>query len=234
MRGCLKMIIKSCLSPNWGDNLNSELCQLISGEKPQMVNNRFANSDNETIYLAIGSVLQWADKNTEIWSTGAISDTDSTMFKEEPKAIHSVRGPLTRDKILRYGYKCPEIYGDGALLMPLFYSPKLPKKYKLSVIPHYIDKPLIPELEKEYPTAHFIDIQQGTYSFINEVIQSEYVISSTLHGCICAYSYNVPYEHKAFSNKVLGNGFKFRDFEESKPFIDLDKLMEVCPFKKDH
>lgn len=225
------MIIKSCLSPNWGDNLNKELIRLISGETPQMVNNHFKNINNETIYLCIGSVLQWADRNSVVWTTGAMSETDATMFKEEPKQILSVRGPLTRNKILRYGYKCPEIYGDGALLMPRFYAPKLSKKYKLSIIPHAVDRVLIPQIKDVFPKAHFIDITQGTYSFIDEVIQSEYIISSTLHGCICADAYGVRNHWKEFSNKVLGNGFKFHDYFQSKPYINLDKLMEVCPFK---
>ena len=48
-----------------------------------------------------------------------------------------------------------------------------------------------------------------------------------------AYAYGVPYKHKAFSNRLIGGNFKFDDFETSKPELDLDKLLEVCPFKKE-
>jgi pyruvyltransferase len=227
------MIVRACKLRNYGDSLNSELVRIISGITPTIVNNQFSNPDNETIYMCIGSVLGWADKNSIIWGTGKISDTDATMFKEQPKEILAVRGPLTREQIINRGFKCDtEIYGDPALLMPRYFHPILPKIHNLSIIPHQVDKPLIPQIQKEYPSAHIIDVQQSIYGFITEVIQSKYIISSALHGCITAYAYHVPYEHKKFSEKVLGNGFKFQDFEESKPYINLDKLMEVCPFRK--
>lgn len=227
------MLVRSCKVTNFGDTVNSELIRMISGETPSIVNNHYSNPRNEDIYMAIGSVLGWADRNTILWGTGKMSDTDATMFKEEPKKICAVRGVLTRDEIVRRGFKCPEVYGDPALLLPRFYNPKTEKKYKLSVIPHHVDNVLLPELKQMYPEAHFIDIQQDVYDFIDEVLRSEYIISSALHGCITAYAYGVPYEHQKFSEKVLGNGFKFRDFEESKKYVDLDKLWEVCPFRRD-
>ena len=228
------MIVRACVSSNFGDALNTELIRLITSEKPQLVNNSFKNPDNEDIYMAIGSVLGWADRNTIVWGAGKMSDTDATMFKEAPKKICAVRGPLTRDEIIKRGFDCPEVYGDPALLMPRFFDPRVEKKYSVSVIPHAIDRVLIPEIKKDLKfDAHFIDVTQNVYDFIREIKQSEFIISSALHGCIMAHAYGIPYEHVLFSTKVLGNGFKFRDFEASKELIDLDKLMKVCPFRKD-
>jgi len=227
------MIVRACISSNFGDSLNSELVRLISGETPTLYNSAFNNPHNETIYMAIGSVLGWATEETEVWGTGFISDSDFITDIPKPKKIHAVRGPETRDILTCNGIRCPEVFGDPALLMPRFYNPKLVKTHKLSIIPHAIDRVLIPELKKQFPEAHFIDVTQDVYKFLDEVIQSEHVISSALHGCIMCYAYGVPYEHQKFSEKVLGNGFKFRDFEESKKYIDLDKLMNVCPFRKD-
>ena len=227
------MIVRACISSNFGDALNTELIRLITGEKPQLVNKAFPNAHNEDIYMAIGSVLGWADKNTTVWGAGKMSETDSTMFKEAPKKICAVRGPLTREEVIKRGYDCPEVYGDPALLMSRFFDPKIDKKYKLSIIPHAIDRVLIPELKKTFSTANFIDVTGDVYEFIREVKRSEFIISSALHGCIMAYTYGVPYEHVKFSEKVLGNGFKFRDFEASKELLDLNKLMNVCPFRKE-
>jgi len=227
------MLIRACISSNFGDSLNTELIRLITSEKPQLVNNSFKNPDNEDIYMAIGSVLGWADKNTIVWGAGKMSETDATMFKEAPKKICAVRGPNTREEIIKRGFECPEVYGDPALLMPNFFDPKIEKRYKLSIIPHAIDRVLIPELKKTFSTAHFIDVTGGVYEFIREIVRSEFIISSALHGCIMAYAYGVSYEHVKFSEKVLGNDFKFRDFEASKKHLDLDKLMKVCPFRKD-
>lgn len=224
------MIVRGCISSNYGDTLNNELIRLISGESPRMVNSAYKNPNNEDIYMCIGSVLGWATEETIVWGAGFISNSDFITTIPTPKKICAVRGPVTRDILINNGIKCPEVYGDPALLMPRFYNPKLNKKYELSIIPHAIDRVLIPEIKERYPDAHFIDVTGDVYDFIDEVIQSEHIISSALHGCITAYAYNVAYDHIPFSNKVLGNGFKFRDFEESKSYLDLDKLMQVCPF----
>jgi pyruvyltransferase len=253
------MLIRSCTLRNFGDTLNSELIRLITGNTPTIINNSFTNPENEEIHMAIGSVIGWADKNTIIWGTGKMSETDNTMFKEKPKKICAVRGKLTRDELIKRGFACPKIYGDPALLMPRFYKPKMDKKYGLSIIPHHVDRNLIPILKKQFKGIHFIDITGDIYDFIDEVCASERIVSSALHGLICADAYNIPNIWVKLSDKVLGNGFKFRDYFSSvnredtipliineenkifgimqkfklynKPEIDLEKLWKACPFK---
>ena len=58
---------------------------------------------------------------------------------KKPKKILSVRGPLTRKRLLELDYECPETYGDSGMILPYFYYPEIKKKYKLGIIPHYID-----------------------------------------------------------------------------------------------
>lgn len=253
------MLLRACKLKNFGDSLNSELIKLITGHEPTIVNNSFINPENEPIYMAIGSLLGWADKNTIIWGTGKMSDTDNTMFKEKPKKICAVRGELTRKELIKRGYRCPKVYGDPSLLMPRFYKPRMDKKYDLSIIPHHIDRELIPILKKQFKRVHFIDITGDIYQFIDEVCASERIMSSALHGLICADAYGIPNIWIQLSKKVLGKGFKFRDYFSSvnrkdtlpllinsetkifpvmqkfklynEPKIDLDKLWKVCPFK---
>jgi len=224
------MLLRRALTTNFGDDLSSEIVRLITGKNPKNVNQSFRNPQNETIYMAIGSIMGWADNNTEVWGAGFINNVGSIVAP--PKKIHAVRGMLTRNILRIKGIECPQIYGDPALLMPRFYNPMLKKKYKLSIIPHHIDRVLIPKLKEQYPDAHFIDVTGGIYQFIDEVIQSEHVISSALHGLIIADAYDVSNQHKAFSNKVLGNGFKFRDYQTSRGHVNLDKLLEACPFRR--
>ena len=41
--------------------------------------------------------------------------------------IRAVRGPLTRNVLMELGYKLPEVYGDPAILLPLFFTPPFQK-----------------------------------------------------------------------------------------------------------
>lgn len=252
------MIVRSCTIPNFGDTLNSELIKLITGNAPTIVNNSFKNPEKEPIYMAIGSVLGWVTEETEVWGTGFISDSNFITSIPKPKKIHAIRGKLTREILIKNGIKCPKIYGDPALLMPRFYKPKMDKKYDLSIIPHHVDRELIPILKKQFKRVHFIDITGDIYQFIDEICASERIISSALHGLIIADAYGIPNIWIKLSDKVLGKGFKFRDYFSSvkrkdieplfvnaettilmigqkfklynKPEIDLDKLWKACPF----
>ena len=85
------------------------------------------------------------------------------------------------------------------------------------------------------------------------------IAASSLHGVIAADAYGVPSTWIELSDKVIGKGFKFRDyfmsvgrtdreplivnettklkevydkFYDYKINIDLDKLWEACPFRK--
>lgn len=226
------MIIKACRLKNVGDSMNSELVRLISGETPTIVNNKFTNPDNKTIYMCIGSVLGWLTINTEVWGTGFISNSQFITSVPKPKKIHAVRGPLTREILLKKGIECPEIYGDPALLMPYFYRPEITVEHKLGFISHHIDKVMIPELKKQFPEAHFIDIQTDSYRFIDEVLKCGQIITSSLHGQIIADAYNIPNAWIKLSDKVLGHGFKMADYYASVGRIDQEPLIYTKELKR--
>lgn len=241
---------------NWGDVLNPILIQNISGKEPVFVD-EIINLKNEPVYSVVGSILGLhANKNLIVWGSGFISS--SSQFKEIPRKICAVRGPLTRDSIIKQNIECPEIYGDPALLYPLFYKPVVNKKYQLGIIPHYIDqKNSILNNFKDNPEVLIIDITAGINEVVDNICMCERIASSSLHGVIVADAYRIPSIWIEFSNKVLGSGFKFFDYfmsvgrknekslsmtentrlkdiynqyHEYKINIDLISLIESCPF----
>jgi pyruvyltransferase len=252
-------------SKNWGDALNPVLIRHLSGREPFLVQEYPENLNQEPVYTVIGSILQWPVlqnekllRNTIIWGTGFI--TESGRLHGKPRQICAVRGPLTRDNILRTGIPCPEIYGDPALLYPGIYQPDITKKWKLGIIPHYVDKENTHLKKfKNFPDIKVIDIEAPINTVVDQICSCTSIASSSLHGIIIADAYGVPSVYLKISDRVLGNGFKFRDYfasvgrSETEPLIvsehttiydildrvsrnrieiDLNALLDACPFYK--
>lgn len=51
----------------------------------------------------------------------------SICKKKNVLDIRSVRGPVTRNILMDLGYDVPSVYGDPAILLPLFYNPIVEK-----------------------------------------------------------------------------------------------------------
>ena len=143
------------------------------------------------VLLMIGSIIGYVDLDCSIWGSGIlepdhINHINSTKYIK--RKFYAVRGPLTRKALIDIGYNVPEVYGDPAILLPKIYYPRgVTKKYKVSVIPHFVDK------TKKCENLHYINVLTDDYkSFIDEVLSSEIVISSSLHGIIIAEAYGVP------------------------------------------
>ncbi len=128
----------------------------------------------------------------------------------------AVRGKLSRKQIMSWGAHVPEVYGDPAILLPLMYNPDIKATHKVGIIPHFVDEPfltgeMINNLVGDR-TWKKIDVCQDYQSFVNEVLTCEYIISSSLHGLIIAEAYGIPVQWITISDKVIGKGFKFRDY----------------------
>ena len=197
---------KHCKCGNFGDKLTAFLLQKLTAYSIESVSYRHIK---EADLIGIGSILQRVpeDYSGIIWSSGFLEDNTKIFSKAN---IFAIRGKLSLNKI--NGKTEHTILGDGGLLCYLMAS-KLPKKYKLGIIPHYIDKnlPLIKQMASN-PEIKVIDICGSCDDIIKEVQQCDYVISSSLHGCVVADSLNIPNEWIKLSNKVKGNGFKFKDY----------------------
>jgi pyruvyltransferase len=185
------------------DNVGDLLSLITVDFVKEKLNLKDTKKDKTIRMFAIGSVIHTAKSDMVIWGSG-IRDTQ-TQPPNVNFDIRAVRGPLTRKRMMENGYDCPEIYGDPALLLPLFYNPKIEKKYDYTIIPHYYKENDIPEEYKGKMMSTFTSDWKG---FIDKIIASEYIICSSLHGLILAEIYGVP----AILYDVEKDLFKYEDY----------------------
>lgn len=174
---------------NFGDRLSLELVSRIAKTK---IGYASCNSRHKKL-LAIGSILRCAKNNDVIWGSGVNGkSTDPKLYHFDTLDIRAVRGPLTRKFIQNnFHINCPEIYGDPALLLPYFFHEfKKPAQplYPYIIIPHYSEKRLFPKSKFPnvvYPTEPWDVV-------VHKIVNSGFVISSSLHGIVVAEAYGIP------------------------------------------
>ena len=205
---------------NWGDDINYYFLREIV-VRPLVLLNRASLAFRWKFrnYLIIGSTIDMLCRShTEVWGAGIIDG--SKPLREKPKKVYAVRGPLTREKLLAEGVECPEIYGDPALLTPLYYRPDKQKRYKYGIISHVSNQASVANLHlngkriSEYADVRIINLGQYTHwhDIIDQVCECEAILSSSLHGLIIAEAYHVPNVWIEFGKPLIGGHFKFHDF----------------------
>jgi pyruvyltransferase len=181
----------------------------------------FDFTNNNPKIISCGSIMRLCHKKTIVYGSG-IRDIDQDI---KEGIIKIVRGPLTRNRLQKIGCYCPPIYGDPGLLLPLYYNPKIEKKYKIGIIPHHIHYEII---KKMYSTSNDIKIinliNKNIESVINDILSCTKTISSSLHGLIISDAYNIPNKWVKFDNKITGDDTKFYDYFESVKRLDIEYI----------
>lgn len=206
---------------NMGDLLGPYIFEKITGVKA----GASAKYDQIGKLRLCGSLVNTCVKDIH-WGTG-IMDSKSHVSDH---IFLAVRGPATLHRLLMNGninikdfHNMP--IGDPGLLVPKFYSPKnIKKKYKLGIIPHFVDKKLFTG-KPAIPGVKIINIQQKPESFVNELIECESTISSSLHGVILSVAYGIPTRWTKLGNRLQGDDIKFFDF-----FMSLYDRDNMCDY----
>lgn len=207
----------SLIHANWGDDINYYfLKQIIKRPFIFLSEAPLSSMLNSSNYLTIGSTIgMFSDKRSIIWGAGIMDSSIQSLTP--PRQICAVRGPRTRAKLLELGIECPYVYGDPALLLPMYYKPDIKKKYKIGIIAHYTDQDVAKKYFKDDSRFHFIDIvnYEEWHNFIDEILSCESIVSSSLHGLIVAEAYKIPSLWIEFENDKQRDHFKYYDFYES-------------------
>lgn len=201
---------------NFGDEITPWLFKKMF--KYEQVNPINIRKSKLPVLLAVGSIMRLSCDKTEIWGSG-IRNIDQKDFTKSKK-YHAVRGLFSRSQLLNLGYECPEVYGDPGLLLPKYYNPtNITKKFKLGIIPHIVDYVELKNKFKDNPEITIINLKTNNIEkIVNQILECENTISTSLHGIITSVAYKVPTRWLKFSNKINGDDIKFYDF-----FTSLDK-----------
>ena len=192
-----KVNVDAWISPvNEVQNIGDYLSLVIVEEMCKSRNVDFSKKTCSTKHLyAVGSILMGYQDAT-IWGSGFGYDfTEQWFFKLNSLThklrhnidIRAVRGPETKRILKKMGYSCPDIFGDPAVLLPLFYNCELKHLKPYIVVPHYS------KLEKYKNNSNILGTFRKKWNeFVELMCEADLVISSSLHGIILAEAYGIP------------------------------------------
>lgn len=174
---------------NFGDILSVKLVERILGSPVRI----YQKNTPEQKLLAIGSIFYFAREGDVVWGSGINGkkiQKEDYVFKQLD--IRAVRGPITRQFLKeKFGIEVPEIYGDPALLIPYLFPEFRRKKHPqipYLIVAHYLDQKLFPKSKYE----HIAYSTDPWYETIEKMLNSEFVISTSLHGIIVAEAFGIP------------------------------------------
>lgn len=198
---------------NFGDELSSAVVEWVSGYPTKLVETDYANK-----LVAVGSILERARNGDIIWGSG-VHPTQHDLFWQKPVRkwyrktqeretdieVWAIRGPLSRDALLYRGVECPERFGDPGVLTALVYPKSRDPNKKWGLIPHFRDKDVL-----DGNDIHVINVHDKWVNVVDQIIQCECIISSSLHGIVVAEAYGVP---AIWLRTLSGEGFiKYMDY----------------------
>lgn len=194
---------------NFGDFLSVKLVERMVN-CPVRIYKKKPNFKEKKL-LAIGSLFFFAADDDIIWGTGINGKTlDKADYNFTTLDVRAIRGPYSRQFLLdNFQIECPEIYGDPALLIPyLFPEFKRQKnpKFDYIVIPHYSEIHLFPRSDAD----NIVYATDPWNIVIERILDSKFVISSSLHGVIVAEAYGIP--AKLLRVTETEPLFKFKDY----------------------
>lgn len=156
--------------------------------------------------LAIGSILHFARDHDVVWGSGVNGKIDERKHQFKELDVRAVRGPLTRNYLMQRGISVPEVYGDPALLLPALFPTRFQKAPKRE----YAFVPNLHDLSVPTSGHHVISPLLPWNKVVEDILQCEFVVSSSLHGLIVAEAFGIPACYLRLSETEAM--FKFEDY----------------------
>jgi Polysaccharide pyruvyl transferase len=179
---------------NFGDIFAPHLLGRMTGAEPQH------HEDNPKL-LTVGSVIRTARDGDVLWGTGLNGAYAQMIHAPKHLHIYATRGPISYDFLRRGGFdvsRVGAVFDPGSLVGHLF-QPEIaalrqhigdpPRDFIL--IPHFSDETVMRELYPQY-ADRIRSVDAPFFETVAEILRSNLVISSSLHGLIVAEALGVP------------------------------------------
>lgn len=199
---------------NFGDWIGPLLFEARTGRRPYWCHIGHSKIFG-SVFFTVGSILDFiaAPDRATVWGSGIIRR--NAEFSR-PRAIHAVRGPLSRARSLELGYACPEVYGDPAILLPRYLPARSSNPtYRLGMIPHFVH---MDEARQRLPDSDevlLIDVMRPVPEVCRDICNCACTVSSSLHGLIVSHAFGVPSAWISLTAPLYGDGVKFHDYYSS-------------------
>lgn len=215
---------------NFGEHIGSHILNYLN---ISWVNYYASNEPSECI-LIIGSELNKRHieylfnkrKNINriiVWGQGR---TDGEYFdckKNNNIDICLVRGSVTRD-FLNLPSETP--IGDPGFVLPKIYPIKKNTTDRVLYMPHFNNKGRLEEKKQHLKYTEYMDIFIDKNKFVSTletIVNSEFVITSSLHVSITCLAYKVPFMIYVDDKEELNRPEKWRDV-----FEDINIEYKIC------
>lgn len=200
---------------NFGDLLSPEIVTRITGRAVVAAN----LVETRPCISAVGSVIDTiGQEKIAIWGSGLRRPIDRrtarNLRKQVSPDVRAVRGALTRQELLAFGWAVPEILGDPGLLVARHYPEILGlSRSEIGICLHW--RHITPENVRAVQlVGKFIDPRGSPNSVISQIAACKVIISSSLHGLIVAQSLGILNCWLRFEGRPLEKDeFKFFDYE---------------------
>ena len=200
---------------NLGDCLGKVVCKYLCEKKG--INMDAEVSKTKHLFTVgsniFGSKMKGNYQDATIWGSGVLRQPTKRIsffqhLSRRKLDVRAVRGPLTKMVLEQFGHSCPEVYGDPAILMPLIYQPTKEKKYPYSIVLQFIHER---QFREGHPDERMISMNTNDYkSVIDNIVSSDIIYTSSLHGIILAETYGVPVVF--FRGLGKSSDFKYYDY----------------------
>lgn len=197
---------------NFGDELSKYITlNLMDTNQYRLL----CNEKNKTTNIVcIGSYIHRAVDDCFIYGSGVRTlENKEKGHTYKNLKVCAVRGPLTREFLIKKKIQVPEIYGDPALLLPKFYEPKIKDhlKEKIGLVPHKSNYSKYQNKFEDNSIFFLINPTNQWENVIDSIVSCKAVVSSSLHGLICSDAYGIP-NLWLDEFKLQEGDFKFKDY----------------------